>query len=88
MDEAALAAVEKVVARFIASQFLDGDEAGLDRTTPLLQAQVLTSLNIVTLIGFLETEFKVSVPGIAFKPENLATVEAIAKWVATLPSSA
>ncbi|MBX7096418.1 MAG: acyl carrier protein [Myxococcaceae bacterium] len=77
--------IEGAVTRFIAGQFLDGDASELDRTTPLLQAQVLTSLNIVTLITFLETEFKVTVPGIAFKPEHLATIEAIARWVTTLP---
>jgi acyl carrier protein len=66
---------------FIAREFLNGKDAGLDETTPLIDWGVIDSIAIVSLRDFVSTRFGVEIPHSELKPSNMSTLTTIASLV-------
>ncbi len=72
---------------FFARELLDGQEEGLDASTPLLELGLIHSLSIVMLASFVEREFSLHLPLEELTPANLASLGAIADLLERLPSA-
>lgn len=60
------------------------DEDDLDTCTALIDDGVLSSLDIIQLIGALNDEFDISIPATEIIPQNFNSVDAMAAMVARL----
>ena len=60
------------------------DEDDLDTCTTLIDDGVLSSLDIIQLIGALNDEFDISIPATEIIPQNFNSVDAMAAMVARL----
>ena len=60
------------------------DEDDLDTCTTLIDDGVLSSLDIIQLIGALNDEFDISIPATEIIPQNFNSVHAMAAMVARL----
>ena len=60
------------------------DEDDLDTCTTLIDDGVLSSLDIIQLIGALNDEFDISIPATEIIPDNFNSVDAMAAMVARL----
>ena len=60
------------------------DEDDLDTCTTLIDDGVLSSLDIIQLIGALNEEFDISIPATEIIPQNFNSVDAMAAMVARL----
>lgn len=70
---------------FIAESFLDGDPKGeLTESTPLLEWEVLNSMNSALLLNFLRERVGVDVPLSAINAANFRDVASISKLVSGL----
>lgn len=66
---------------FIVREVLDGDDLGLDQTTPLLQYGIINSITLVSLLAFIEQRFLLTIPAAELVPQNLVNLETIAELV-------
>lgn len=66
----------------ILSEIIDEDD--LDTCTTLIDDGVLSSLDIIQLIGALNDEFDISIPATEIVPQNFNSVAAMAAMVARL----
>jgi acyl carrier protein len=74
--------VEDSIRRFIADELaFEGSVATLTPDYPLLERQVLDSLGLFQLVGYLESEFDVEIDDEELIPGNFGTIEDIAKLV-------
>ena len=74
--------IEDSVRRFIAEELRsDGRSGDITDEYPLLERQVLDSLGIFNLVGYLESEFGVEVLDEDLVPANFGTVADIARFV-------
>lgn len=72
-----MTATEKLK-NFIATQLMtDGDPDQLTETTPLIDSGIIDSLGIMSLLGFLESDFSVEVSGDDLIPENFSSIATI-----------
>jgi hypothetical protein len=70
---------------FIAESFLDGDPKGeLTESTPLLEWEVLNSMNSALLLNFLRERLRVDVPLASINAANFRDVASISKLVCGL----
>jgi acyl carrier protein len=69
---------------FIAREFLNGKDEGLDASTPLIDWGLIDSIAIVSLRDFVSTRFGVEIPNAELKPSNLNNLTTIASLVARL----
>ena len=60
------------------------DEDDLNTCTTLIDDGVLSSLDIIQLIGALNDEFDISIPATEIIPDNFNSVDAMAAMVARL----
>ena len=60
------------------------DDADIDSCTTLIDDGVLSSLDVIQLIGALNDEFDLSIPATEIIPENFNSVDAIVAMVARL----
>ena len=60
------------------------DEDDLDTCTTLIDDGVLSSLDIIQLIGALNDEFDISIPATEIIPQNFNSVDAMDAMVARL----
>ncbi|MGN0776408.1 MAG: acyl carrier protein [Candidatus Ventricola sp.] len=60
------------------------DEDGLDTCTTLIDDGILSSLDIIQLIGALNDEFDLSIPATEIIPQNFNSVDAMVAMVARL----
>ena len=60
------------------------DEDDLDTCTTLIDDGVLSSLDIIQLIGALNDEFDISIPATEIIPQNFNSVDAMTAMVARL----
>lgn len=60
------------------------DQDDLDTCTTLIDDGVLSSLDIIQLIGALNDEFDISIPATEIIPQNFNSVDAMAAMVARL----
>lgn len=66
----------------ILSDLVDADD--LDTCTTLVDGGVLSSLDIIQLIGALNDEFDISIPATEIIPKNFNSVDALAAMVERL----
>jgi acyl carrier protein len=71
---------------FIAREFLNGKDEGLDASTPLIEWGLIDSIAIVSLRDFVSARFGVEIPQSELKPSNLSNLATIASLVARLRS--
>lgn len=73
------------ITKFISESFLDGDPKGeLTETTPLLEWDVLNSMNSALLLNYLREELHVDVPLASINAANFRTIAAISSLVCGL----
>lgn len=73
---------EKIICDyFVARIFDNAEDHGLDEESLLLEWGILNSLQILSLVDFLENQFSIKIKPEDLRPENLATITAIAKMV-------
>ena len=81
-------AIEDVVLDWLREANTD-EERTVGSETPLLELEVLDSLSILQLVGFLEERFELKMPLEEFVPDNFATPKTVAEMVArNIPSAA
>jgi acyl carrier protein len=74
--------IEDTVRRFISEEVAnDGVAVEIDDDYPLLERQVLDSLGLFQLVGFLEEEYGIEVQDEELVPANFATVSDITRFV-------
>ena len=73
--------IEVAVQGYIAETFLDGDDEGLEPSSPLLEWGILDSMGMVRLLKFLEEEFAVRIDEEAITPKNFRDVRSISSLV-------
>jgi clorobiocin biosynthesis protein CloN5 len=74
---------------FLRQEFLDGDPGcELQPGSPLLEWGVLTSMNTMLMLNFIQTEFGVAVPPAALSARNLRDVRSITALIADLADTA
>lgn len=77
--------VKQRITAFISETFLDGDPKGeLTESTPLLEWEVLNSMNSALLLNFLREELRVDVPLSSINAANFRDIAAITKLVSGL----
>ena len=69
---------------FIAREFLNGKDDGLDESTPLIDWGVIDSIAIVSLRDFVSMRFGVEIPHSELKPSNLSSLTTIASLIERL----
>src|SRR5258706_4056314 len=74
--------------RYVASDLLDGQQAGLDGSSPLLEWGVIDSLSMVSLLAFIERRFHIRIPDEAVKPEHFQDLNTLSTFLADLPAEA
>ena len=75
---------ESVLKTFIVQELLDGKDAGLDRSTPLLKWGVIDSLSLVSLLSFIEERFGIKVPPPEVNAANFESLTAIGELLIRL----
>jgi acyl carrier protein len=74
--------VEQKVRQFIVDELrFDGSPSDLEDDLPLIEQQVLDSLGIFQLVGFLEGEFSIEILDEELVPEHFGTIRGIARLV-------
>ncbi len=63
-------------------EYSEPKPASMDSETRLLDLEVLDSLSILQLVGYLEQRFDVNMPLEEFVPDNFATPKTVAEMVA------
>ena len=73
--------IEQVVLEWL-RECGEAENVPIDSTSPLLELEVLDSLSILQLVGFIEEQFKIAMPLEEFVPDNFATPKSVAEMVA------
>ncbi len=75
--------------QYIVSTWLSGDERGFDDDTDLVSAGILDSFSTLSITAYLEQHFDARLEPADMTPENLRSVNALARIVlGKLPQSA
>lgn len=69
---------------FVARELLEGEDVGLDESTPLLELGLINSMSIVLLTGCIASEFSIEVPTHELAPDNLKDLRSITDFVMQL----
>jgi acyl carrier protein len=72
---------------YIAETVLDGEDVGLNESTPLLEWGVINSLELVGLLSFIEQQFHVEIPGEKVTADHLANLVVLSDLVMEMASS-
>lgn len=67
--------------QYIVSTWLSGDARGFDDDTDLQQSGILDSFSTLSLIGFLESTFKVQLEPADINAESFKSVNTVSKLV-------
>ncbi len=76
-----ISAVETAITEFLVEEVLDGESEDLNLETPLLEYGLLDSLSLAKLVATLETSFDAKIPTDQLSPDNLQTIQHIARLV-------
>jgi acyl carrier protein len=82
------AEIQSQIHEYIVQELLHGDARGLTSTSPLLEWGVIKSLELVSLVSFIQERFGVEVPEEALSSENFVHLDAISSMVSRLTSAA
>jgi acyl carrier protein len=66
---------------YVSEQILDGEDVGLEATTPLIEWGILNSMEIAQLVAFIHDTFAVDVPVDAVTLDNFKDLDSLAKLV-------
>lgn len=69
------------IRQFVVSNFYVADAAALGDAASLLDLGVIDSTGVLEVVGFLETEFGVQVLDEEMLPENLDSIDSIARFL-------
>ena len=64
---------------FFTREVLEGNDVGLDESTPLIELGLVNSMSVLLMIGFIDREFDVLLEATSLTPQNLQTLETIAR---------
>ena len=78
-----MANVREAIRQQIVEEFLDGDDANLDDETRLVEEEIIDSLGIFLLLGFIKEEFGHEVDPEDVTLENFATIPAIVDLISS-----
>ena len=73
--------IARALKDFIATDFLNGKDSGLDGDTLLLDWGIIDSVSLVMILGFVKKQFGVDVPPAELAPSNLKTINAMAAMI-------
>ncbi len=80
--------IQSEVQSFIVDRFLLGNASGLTATQSLLDTGVMDSTGVMELVLFLEETYSVKIADTELTPENLDSIEKIAKFISRKRSPA
>ncbi len=80
--------VKQALKEQIAEEFLDGDASNLGNETELVAEEIIDSLGIFLLLGFIKERFGVEVDPEDVTLEHFATIDSIAQLVESARSAA
>jgi len=66
---------------YLSEQILDGEDVGLEGTTPLIEWGILNSMEIVQIVAFIHDRFSVDVPPDAVTLDNFKDLDSLAELV-------
>jgi acyl carrier protein len=69
---------------WVSKELLEGQDIGLDETTPLLEWGVINSIEIARLVSHIEDEWGISVPEEMVVLGNFENLQAIASLITKL----
>lgn len=77
-----MSAVAEIIRDYVAKEFsVTGNPSDLDFGTPLIAEDIIDSLGIFILVGFLEERFGISIEPEQVVIDNFETIDAIARLV-------
>jgi len=77
-----LISTQKQVREYVVENFLLGeDEGGFSDATSFLESGLIDSTGILELVSFLEEDFEIEVADEEMIPDNLDSVERVARFV-------
>ncbi len=76
-----MSATVEILTEQIKSEFLDGRNVALTVDTPLIDNEIIDSLGIFLLLGFIKDHFGVEVEPENVSIENFSTIGAIARLI-------
>ncbi|MEU5832551.1 acyl carrier protein [Streptomyces diacarni] len=72
---------QKLISDYIVDVWMGGDAESLEPDTPLTELNILDSMGIFDLVGFLQREFSISVPMRDVTLKNFRSVRTISAMV-------
>jgi len=76
--------IETQIRAYVVENFLFGDDDGtLEPETSLLEMGIVDSTGVLELVMYLETEFGIRMADEEIVPENLDSIRAIARYIAS-----
>jgi acyl carrier protein len=73
--------IEQPIIEYISAMVAETGGAPVNRETPLLEAGLLDSINLVKLVQFLEERFKISIPDTEIRADLFESPANIAAYV-------
>lgn len=80
--------IKQALREQIVEEFLDGEAGDLNDETPLVEDEIIDSLGIFLLLGFIKERFGVEVDPEEVTLDNFATINAVAELVESARSAA
>ncbi len=80
--ESSASSVRERVRKFITGTFYVPDPAQVNDSVSFLETGIVDSTGVLEIIGFLQSEFGVTVEDDEILPENLDSVERVAAYIA------
>ncbi|MFI8849559.1 acyl carrier protein [Streptomyces sp. NPDC053499] len=75
---------QKLISDYIVDVWMDGDAESLEPDTPLTELNIIDSMGIFDLVGFLQREFSITVPIQEVTLKNFRSVRTISALVGRL----
>ena len=72
---------------YISLEILDGEDIGLDESTPLLEWGIINSIEMARIVSFIQNRFSVKVPADKILPDNFKDLTSITGLVVDLAQS-
>jgi len=69
---------------YVVKELLEGQDIGLDESTPLLEWGVINSIEMARLVTFIENQWNVSIPEEMIVIQHFQSIESIAALVEQL----
>lgn len=75
------ASVQEALRSYVSSEILDGEDIGLEASTPLIEWGIVNSMEIARLVAFIQERFGVAVPGDKITLEYFKDLDSISRMV-------